>query len=307
MILPLSRPVRLNGNEAGLSAPDDQNTLKAALWMIGAIFSFTSMAIAGRVILPQLDTFELMTYRSLIGIMIVLVVGGFFGTLKHIRADRLPMHIGRNAFHFAGQNLWFAAITLAPLSTVIALEFTTPIWVVLLAPLFLDEKLTRLRMLVAVLGFTGSLMVARPDFSNPEFGVIFAAMAAIGFAATAIFTKRLTRHEKITSILFWLTFFQAIFGLVTAGWDGDFAWPTPDIWPWVILVACAGLCAHLCLTMALGLAPAVVVMPVDFVRLPVIILVGYLLYSEPLELWVGLGAALILGANYLNIRSETRT
>lgn len=280
--------------------------LRAALWMTGAIVSFSSMAVAGRAVAVELDTFELMMYRSFIGIALVVALAASFGTFGQISTRAIGVHLIRNISHFTGQNLWFAAVTMIPLAQVFALEFTSPIWVALLAPLFLGERLTRLRMTVAALGFAGILIVARPDFTNIETGVILAALSAIGFAGSAIFTKRLTRVTTITCILFWLTVMQAAFGLISAGWDGDIAWPSMAVWPWVMLVAIAGLCAHFCLTTALKLAPAVIVMPMDFARLPVIAVIGLVFYTEPLDAWVFFGAAIIFAANYMNIAHEAR-
>ncbi len=282
------------------------DVLRAALWMLGAIAAFTSMAIAGRAASLSLDTFEIMMYRSLVGIVLVLVVASLTGHRGDIRADRLGLHAIRNIFHFTGQNLWFWAITVIPLAQVFALEFTSPLWVALLAPLVLGERLTRSRAIAAAVGFLGILVVARPSPAGLEWGQLAAAGAAIGFAGSAIFTRRLTRHEKITSILFWLTAMQALFGLVCAGIDGDIALPGPAVLPWIVVIGCAGLIAHFCLTTALAIAPASVVMPIDFARLPVIALIGALLYAEPVEPLVLLGAALIFGGNYYNIRAETR-
>ena len=100
---------------------------------------------------------------------------------------------------------------------------------------------------------------------------------------------------------------QAVFGLICAGIDGDIALPAAESWPLVSLIAVAGLVAHFCLTTALGLAPAPVVMPIDFTRLPLVALVGMLVYGEVLDPYVFLGAAIIFGANYFNILRETRT
>ncbi len=286
---------------------NEHQPLRAAAWMIGAIFSFTSMAIAGRSLAGDFDTFEIMTYRSLLGIVIVLAVGGMAGTLGQITRRSLHLHLIRNASHFTGQNLWFFAITAAPLAQVFALEFTSPLWVTVLAPFFLQERLTATRALAALVGFGGILIVAQPGSAgslNP--GLIAAAIAAIGFAGSAIFTRLLTRTETITCILFYLTVMQAVFGLICAGFDGDIAWPTGVAWLWLALVGCAGLLAHFCMTKALSIAPATVVMPIDFARLPIIALVGMALYDEPLQLAVFVGAVLIFGANYLNIRRETR-
>lgn len=282
------------------------DTLKACLWMTGAIASFTTMAVAGRAVSLDLDTFEIMFFRSLIGILIVVSVARLAGTLGQVDTRNFGTHVVRNLGHFAGQNLWFYSITAIPLAQVFALEFTSPFWVMLLSPLVLGERLTGNRLAAAAVGFVGILIVTRPTPETLQFGQLTAALAAVGFAASAVFTRRLTRTTTITNILFWLTVLQAGFGLVCAGYDGDIALPSLPSLPWVVVIAFAGLVAHFCLTTALSLAPATVVMPIDFTRLPVIAVVGMMLYAEPLDRYVFLGAALIFGANYANITYESR-
>ncbi len=282
------------------------DTFRAALWMIGAIFSFTSMAIAGRAVSLELDTFEIMMYRSLTGIVVVLIVARVAGTLHQVNRQQLGLHAIRNAAHFTGQNLWFYALPLIPLSQLFALEFTSPIWVILLAPVFLSEKITKIGLLAAALGVIGVLIVTRPFGAEISPATIAAALAAIGFAFTAIFTRKLTRTQSITCILFWLTVMQAVFGIIGAGHDGDIALPSGDALPWIILIGFAGLIAHFCLTTALSLAPANIVMPIDFIRLPVIAFVAASFYGETLDPWVFVGAAIIFGANYMNISLAPR-
>lgn len=280
--------------------------LKAALWMTGAVVSFSAMAIAGREVSVELDTFELMMYRSLIGIIIVVAVGAYWGTLNQIRTDKLPLHFVRNAFHFTGQNLWFYAVTVIPFAQLFALEFTSPLWVAILAPLVLSERMTRARILAASLGFVGILLVTRPGAAAIGPGIVAAALCAIGFAGSVMATKGLSRTQTTFCILFWLTVMQSIFGIVCSGYDGDIALPSLSALPWVAIVAFGGLVAHYCLTTALHFAPATVVAPLDFVRLPLIAIVGMMFYGEPLEVAVFAGAALIFVANYLNIRAEQR-
>lgn len=276
-------------------------TLRACLWMIGAIFSFTSMAIAGRQVSFALDTFEIMTYRSLLGIAIVCSIAYATGTWRQINTQQLGLHAVRNLSHFIGQNLWFFALTVIPLAQVFALEFTTPIWVLLLSPLVLGERLTRIGLIAALIGFIGVLIVTRPGSAPISAGLIAGALCAIGFAFSAIFTRRLTRTQTITCILFYLTVMQAVFGLICAGYDGDIALPTAATLPWLVVIGCAGLFGHFCLTTALSLAPASIVMPIDFARLPTVAILGALIYGEQLDPFIFLGAALIFGGNYLNI------
>ncbi len=272
--------------------------------MIGAIISFTTMAIAGRAAALDLDTFEIMLFRSITGLAIVLIVGWHTGQLTRIKATFLRKHFIRNICHFTGQNLWFFAITVVPLAQVFALEFTTPIWVLLLSPLLLSEKITRASIITALVGFMGVILVTQPGVATLNLGVAAAAGAAIAFALTAIFTRQLTQQVPLISILFYLTAMQCVFGLVAAGIDGDIAFPTSQTLHWVVIIGIAGLSAHFCLTTALSKAPASFVMPIDFARLPVIICVGYLLYDEAINIGTIVGAIAIFTANYVNIRGN---
>ena len=280
--------------------------LLAAAWMLGALIAFSTMAVAGRAVVPELDSFELMMYRSFIGLAIILAIGLVFGKLSEVRFHNLKLHGLRNLGHFTGQNLWFTALPLIPLAQLFALEFTSPIWVVIFAVLFAGEKVTGIRVLAVALGFVGALLVARPGLEGDSFGLILAAASANVFAVSIVTTRVLTRTESISGILFWLTAMQAVFGMITTGWDGDIAWPSLAVWPWVFLVGIAGLVAHTCLTNALAVAPATIVTPMDFMRLPAIALIGALFYNEAINIWVLAGALVIFAGNYLNIWVETR-
>ena len=273
---------------------------RAALWMAGAIASFCALAVAGRVVGQSLTTFEIMLYRSVLGLGLVIAGAAAFGTLATIRARRMGLHLSRNLAHFAGQNLWFYAITVLPLAQVFALEFTAPVWAILLAPLVLGERLTRRGLTAAAIGFAGILIVTRPDPAALSPGLIAAAACAVGFALSMLFTKRLTRTESLTAILFWLNLMQLGFALAVTLAAGGPA--PPAHLPWLVLIGVTGLSAHLCLTRALQLAPATIVGPMDFARLPVIALVGAAFYEEPIDALVLIGGAIIFAANWINLR-----
>lgn len=279
---------------------------RAALWMTGAIASFSAMAVAGREVSFALDTFEIMMYRSAFGFVVVVLVLTLTGKLGQVTTRNLGLQVMRNLVHFSGQNLWFFAITAIPLAQVFALEFTAPLWVIVLAPFVLGERLTPTRAMAAAIGFVGILIVARPSPDTLNVGVFAAAAAAVFFAFTNMFTKKLTRSHSVANIMFWLTLLQLGFGVIAAGYDGDIALPDATTLPWLLVIALGGLLAHFCITNALSIAPAAVVMPIDFARLPTIAVVGMLLYGEPLDIWVFVGAAVIFVGNYLNIQSETR-
>ena len=278
--------------------------LKAASWMIGAMVSFSLMAISGRELAPDLNTFEIMFFRSLIGLVIVLIIASFARTLRQIKTDRLGLHMLRNTAHFTGQNLWFLAVAFIPFSQLFALEFSTPVWVALLAPLFLGEALTRRRLLSVVIGFSGVLIVARPDFNDLNPAILAAMACAICFACSLMATKKLTIDQSITCILFWLTLMQLGMGLVAVVFTGSVSMPQGIEYIWVITVGICGLTAHFCITKALALAPAIVVIPLDFLRLPLITLIGFFAYGEAFEWIVVFGAMLIFAAVFVNLQAE---
>ncbi|MBB5222966.1 drug/metabolite transporter (DMT)-like permease [Amaricoccus macauensis] len=279
------------------------NYTKAGLWMLGAIFSFVLMAISGRAIQVEMNTFELMLYRSTVGFLIVLVAlaaspKGF----AQIRTSRFDLHLKRNIFHYTGQNLWFFALMLVPLSQLVALEFTNPIWVALLAPFLLGEHLTRARIFGAILGFIGVLVVAQPGSSPLEIGHAAALASAICFALNTIFTKRIMAHDSVLCVTFWMTLIQALLSLGLSA-PGGIPLPSLAVMPWIFIVGLTGLTAHYALTSALTYAPATIVAPMEFLRLPLITAVGALLYGEELRVAVFVGAAIIIAGNLVNMRT----
>lgn len=280
--------------------------MKALAWMMGAIAAFASMAIAGREIQVEMNTFELMLYRSAIGFGLVAAVAAARGELGAVWRTRHPgLHVTRNLFHYTGQNLWFYAVAAIPLGQLVALEFTNPIWVALLAPFLLGERLTRARILAAALGFAGVLVVAQPGVS--PFGPGHAAALASGlcFALNTIFTRRIMAFDSVMCVLFWMTLSQTLASLALS-LPGGVPLPSVAILPWILVVGLSGVGAHYALTSALSYAPAGVVAPMEFIRLPIIATIGMWLYHEPLRLAVFLGAALIIAGNLASLRAERR-
>ena len=280
--------------------------MQAAFWMTGTVVSFSAMAVSGREISFELDTFEIMLFRSIIGLIIVLLLATLFKTRHEINTQKLSSHFFRNISHFTGQNLWFYALTLIPFAQLFAFEFSVPLWVMLAAPLLLGERLTSIRIISILIGFLGILIITRPWLAGLAPGIIPAALCAICFAFSVIFTKQLTQSVSITCILFWLTSMQLLMAVICAGYDGNISLPSSSNFIWIIIIGIGGLLAHFCITKALQLAPATVVTPIDFFRLPVIAAIGYVFYNEALDIFIIGGAVIIFIANYINIWSETR-
>lgn len=273
--------------------------------MLGAVFSFSTMAVAGRAVYEEMDVYQLMFYRSAIGLTLVLIYAGCTkGGFGKFKTGRIKLHFIRNMSHLVGQFGWFFALGLIPLAQLFALEFTTPLWVAALAPLLLGERLTKMRLAAVSLGFIGVLIVLRPGLEDVSLGSIVMLIGAVGFAGAMMCTKRMSTTEQPVTILFYMALIQTPVGLMLA--INELHWPSPVTGMWLILVAVLGFTAHFCIVRAVSLADAIVVAPLDFIRLPLIAVVGVVLYGEPLELWVFVGGALVLLGNYSNLMAERR-
>lgn len=277
--------------------------LKAALWMLGALASFSLMAIAGRELSAELSTWQILALRSAIGVAVVLLVASRVGW-HHLATRQPALQVIRNLGHFVGQFGWFYGLALLPLAQVFALEFTSPIWSALLAPLLLGERITPLRAAVIAIGFAGILIVIRPGMVPISTGAVAVLVAALGFAFAYVLTKRLTRTDSALAVVFYMSLVQLPLGMVPALFD--WVAPSAQLYPWIAVVGIAGLTAHFCMARAFREADAVVVVPMDFLRLPLIAVTGLLVYGEPLEFWVLAGAAVIFAGNFLNVWAEGR-
>lgn len=297
-----------SGPEDNGSAPaGDERILSpvvtAVLWMIGTLLSFSLMAIAVRELSGEIHSFQIMLFRSL-GALVVLAPFVALAGRAAWRTARPGLQVARNSVHFFAQLGWITGIGLLPLAEVFAIEFTTPIWATLLAILFLGERLNRGRIIALAAGFLGILVILRPGVAVVSPGSLAVLGAAFGFAATFTITKILTRTDRPITILLYMSLVQIPMGLVAASLE----WTTPDALQlfWLFAVGATGLSAHYCSTRALAIADQTVVIPVDFMRLPLIVAVGALLYGETADPLVLAGALLIFAGNYYSIRRENR-
>ena len=272
----------------------------AALWMAGWLSLMMVMVVAGRETTRELNVFELIEVRSVIAFFLLLPFiyrNGGFATLKTVR---LAQHIVRNLIHYSAQLGWFFALTLIPIGQVVAIEFTMPIWTAILAAAFLGERITAWRAIAIVLGVIGVVMIVRPATGEVNPGQLIALAAAVGFGISMTLVKSLTRTESALAVIFWMTVVQFFAGFIPTFYV--WVWPSAYAWGWLIVIAVCGTLSHYCLASAMRYADASIVVPMDFLRVPLTATVGWLLYAERLDLLTVLGAALILAGNLLNLK-----
>ncbi len=277
--------------------------LRGVLWMGGTVLSFCAMAIAARHLLRQFGTFEILFFRTAVSLLIVLAVASYTG-LATLRTRRLGLHLWRNLVHVGGQASWVYSLSLLPLAMVFAIEFTMPIWLALLAVLFLGERMTGGRMVMLASGLAGMLVILRPGFAIVQPAALVMLLGSLLFAIQMLSTKQLSGTESPIGLLFWMSVIQSPICLAAA----LPAWVTPGVedLPWVVGIGIGSFTAHYCMTRAFKVADAMVVVPVDFFRLPLIAVVGAMFYDEPFDPAVILGALLIFAGVYYSLARETR-
>jgi drug/metabolite transporter (DMT)-like permease len=272
----------------------------AATWMSGWLVMMLVMAIAGREVLRELDVFQVMELRSLIGFAMLWPLVHAAGGLRAMGTARLGQHVLRNVAHYAAQYCWLAALLLIPLAQVVAIEFTMPIWSAALAVALLGERMDRGKWIAVALGLAGVVAIVRPSASALDIGHLVALASAVGFSASVVLVKSLTRTDAAVKVSFWMLVVQSVLGLLPA--LQVWVWPSLVGWGWVSVVAFCGVYAHYCFARAMQFAPATVLVPMDFLRVPLTALAGWAIYAERVDAFTVVGIALILAGNLLNLR-----
>ena len=261
--------------------------------MMGAVFSFSAMAVCIRELAGTLSVYQILFLRSAVGLPLIIAAAAFSGSgLRQLRTANLQLQFLRNIIHIVGQGLWIYAITVLSLAMVFAVEFTTPLWAVLMASLLLGEHTNRAQRIGLVLGLVGTLIIVRPTAAGLSWGIVFMLGAALAYAAAHLSTRVLSRTDASVSVPFWMCVIQTPIGLVLAVTDWH---PVPlAAVPLVVVMAACGLLAHHSLTSAFRNAPVARVIPFDYLRLPLIAAVGAIFYAEPLDPFVFAGAVVVL-------------
>jgi drug/metabolite transporter (DMT)-like permease len=281
------------------------NILRAVLWMVGTLLSFSAMAVSIRELSRGgFNIFEILAIRSggsLIILLALLVVRA--DLRRYALPRRMGLNLLRNVVHYVSQFSWALSVTMLPLAMVFALEFTMPAWTALLAVWLLRERMSPSRIGVVVFGLIGVLVILRPGIASFNPAAFLVLAAAFGFAVTMITTKKLTMTESTFGIVFWMAVIQFPLSLLGSDPRVFFHLELHHALP-VLGVAIAGLTSHYCLSNAFRVGDATLVVPLDFMRIPLIAVVGWALYGESLDIFVLLGALIIIGGVLWNLRAE---
>ncbi|MEE8370695.1 MAG: DMT family transporter [Sphingomonadales bacterium] len=278
--------------------PERQQAMIYMIWsgllfgMLWAVIRYTSETV---------HPFLIVFYRTLFALLaftpILMRSGlGFFKT------KRIRLHAVRALFALGGTLGTFYAIANAPLSDVVAISYASPVFAAAGAVFMLGERIKFRRILSIALGFAGVLLVTRPGFETLSNGIVAAIIGALAIGGSLVVIKSLasTDDPRIIAAYSFLLILPATFLIALTVWK----WPTPEEWALLVVIGFVVSVAHTALARAFSMGDAVVILPLDFVRLLVATLLGVLLFDEPLDLLTWSGALLILGSTVYTAHRE---
>ncbi len=269
--------------------------------MTVAAMMFGLMAVTIRLASSELHPFEIAFFRNLFGLLFALPL-----LIRHgpglLRTDKFGMYVLRCAVGIASMLCGFWAIVNLPLAQAVSISYSTPLFVTILAVFVLGEVVRARRWTAVIIGFLGVIVIVRPGADGFQIGALIALIAAALSGSVAVSIKLLSRTEKADAIVLWTTLLWVPMSLVPAMMY--WVWPTGITWLWIVLAGFLGTAGHMCWTRALQRGEASLLTPIGFLQLPVVALLGWMLFDENLDRYTLIGAAIIFTSNVYIARRE---
>jgi len=270
--------------------------MNSKLWMLLSVFSFCFVAIGVKQINTNISPFQIIFFRALVGLITLLIIlpkKTITGSIANIK-----QHLFRNVVHLIAQYGWVVGIVYLSLAEVTAIEFTTPIWILILAAIFLKEKITSKKTSSILLAFIGVLIILKPGLEIISYNSIVVLLSAICFAIAHTSTKKLVQSNSASDVVFimCLTQLPISFLCTYSNWN----WPNFTDYFWLLLIGLSGIAAHFSMAKALKKEAISRLIPLDYLRLPILILVGIFFYKESFDTTIIIGGSLIFIGNYIN-------
>jgi drug/metabolite transporter (DMT)-like permease len=276
---------------------------QAALLMIVGAASAATMNCVIRVLSAEQHPFEIAFFRNLFGLVVMLLflVRAGRGALRTRSTGWLVL----SSFgHLVAMLSFFVAVAAMPLAELTALSFTKPLFATVGAALVLHEVVRARRWSAVAIGFLGVLIVMRPGTAAVSPYALLVLLSTLAIAAVALLIKHLSDRESATTIVFYQSLLLSLFSLPPA----LLVWQVPSAGAFALLIAIGalGTVSWMCFTRAFALADASAVMPYEFLKLPIIALLAYLLFAEVPTLWTWLGGAVIFSSTVYIAQREAR-
>lgn len=277
--------------------------VQAALYMLAATVFFSIMVTSIRHVSAEVDSFIVVFFRNLFGALIIapIVVPRGIG---YLRTSKLKLYGWRTALGLGSMMMWFYAVSVTPVAEAVALSFTSPLFVTVIAVFLLGEKAGLPRWIATAVGFGGAMLVLRPGIVDITLGHLMLLASSVLMAGSIIAMKMLSRTEPPERIVAYMILLFTPIALIPALFVWE--WPSWSAMLWLVVIASAGTIAHIMFTRALSKADASAVMPLDFMRLPFTAIIGYLAFSEVPDIFTLTGGAIIFVSSIYIARRENR-
>jgi drug/metabolite transporter (DMT)-like permease len=277
------------------------SALIGAGWMLVSVLTFAGISVSARALARDLPAGEILFLRALAGLVAIMpwvVRGG-----RRSVATRKPMmHVMRGIVSAAAMLCWFAALGFLPVGDAIAIQFTMPLFLVLLAALVLGEKVDAQRWMAIAFGFAGALVIIRPGFQTVSLAVGLVLASAVFYAGNHTFTRAMASTEGGVAIAFYMNLVHVPVAGIAAAFDWRaVAWHHLG---WVAVLGLCGSYSHVFLTRAFAHAEASALAPLDFLRLPIASTLAYWLFGDVSDGWTWIGAAIVFAAGLAITRRE---
>ncbi|MEO0401460.1 MAG: DMT family transporter [Pseudomonadota bacterium] len=267
--------------------------LVAIFWMLVTGLCFIAVTAIVKYMGPRVPPAEAAFLRYLLGLVFLLPM------LPAVRAAHLTprqwrLFTMRGVFHSGGVILWFYAMTRIPIAEVTAMNYLAPVYVSIGAAVFLGERLALRRIAAIAVALIGTAVILRPGFREVEPGHLAMLFCAVTFAGSYLLAKIMADEVKPAVVVAMLSIFVTI-GLAPFAL-ADWVTPSWNDLGLLFAVACFATAGHYTMTMAFAAAPVTVTQPITFLQLVWAVLLGAVVFAEPVDIWVILGGTLILGA-----------
>ena len=277
--------------------------IRGAIWLVASAFLLTAMAAAIRHLSSDVHTFIIAFFRT--GLGIFFMMPWLIRTRgSGLKTSKTPYFAGRAVVTSIATIGYFYALSKIPLADAVAIMFTRPLYGANFAIVFLGELVGLRRWMALGVGFIGVLVMVRPGFEIFNLGLASVFIASIAGAASAIFIRYLSHSESPDTITIYYVIFTTPVMLLLA----MLVWETPT-WRQLGLLCFLGLAGTLgqrAMSRGFAAADASIMLPIDFTRLLVAALFGFLLFYEVPSVYTVIGGLLIFGSTVYITHREAR-
>ena len=263
---------------------------QAIILNIFSIVLFSIMIVFIRKAAENLHILEVVFFRNLLAFIVMLPLIKSTG-LSALKMNNTRLFFVRGFFGAIGMLAGFTCITLIPLAQATAISFTQPIFITIGATLFLGEIIKARRIVAIIVGFIGMLVIVQPGAESISLGISLAIIAAIAHSLNGLVIKKLTQTETPQAIIVWMVIILIPITFIPAiqVWE----WPNIEAWLYLWGIAILGTAAHFLLTKSYSMAEITSLQPIEFIKLPLLALFGWMIFSEIPGIWTGIGGLMI--------------